>query len=132
MTSPAVLDTHRRAHPSAAAPPTERFAHDSERLFAQMLTLYGYAWSYEPVEFPLAWDELGAVVRAFRPDFYLPEHRIFIELTVLEQRLVTKKNRKIRRFRELYPEIELMVVYQRDFRRLLERHHLGYFGDHAA
>ena len=97
-----------------------------------MLTLYGHEWSYEPIEFPLAWDERGSVLRAFRPDFYLPEHRLFIEMTVLEQRLVTKKNQKIRRFRELYPEVELMVVYQRDFRQLLERHRLGSLGDHAA
>lgn len=130
--SPTALDFPRRAHPCAVTPPSNRFAHESERLFAQMLTLYGHAWSYEPVEFPLAWDERGAVVRAFRPDFYLPEHRLFIEMTVLEQRLVTKKNQKIRRFRELYPEIELMVVYQRDFRRLLERHRLDVLDDDAA
>jgi hypoxanthine phosphoribosyltransferase len=71
-------------------------------------------------------------VRAFRPDFYLPSIPLFIELTVLEQRLVTKKNQKVREFRALYPEVELLVVYQRDFVELLKQHDLGTLGDFAA
>jgi hypothetical protein len=84
------------------------------------------------LEFPLDWDEKGAPVRGFRPDFYLPERRLFIELTVLEQRLVTKKNGKVRRFRQLYPEIPLLVVYQRDFRQLLRQHDLRIVDGRAA
>ena len=108
-----------RRHPSS---PPERgtgirsVIRPSERAsFSQLLTLYGHEWIYEPLEFPLEWDDNGTPVRGFRPDFYLPERHLFIELTVLDQRLVTKKNRKVRRFRELYPEIPLLVVYQRDF-----------------
>jgi hypothetical protein len=101
-----------------------RFAHPSEELFASLLNLYGLAWSYEPVEFPLAWDDAGRATRGFRPDFFLPERRLFVELTVLEQRLVTKKNQKVREFRCLYPEVDLVVVYQRDFLALLKRHAL--------
>ena len=97
-----------------------------------MLSLYGHEWHYEPIEFPLAWDGMGQPLRAFRPDFYLPGRRLFIELTVAEQRLVTKKNKKIREFRQLYPEIELLVVYQRDYAALLERHELGPRSDAAA
>lgn len=132
MTTSSSFDKPRRTHPSAGTRPSDRFAHESERLFAQILTMYGISWTYEPVEFPLAWNDRGTPVRAFRPDFYLPERRMFIEMTVLEQRLVTKKNQKIRLFRSLYPEIELMVVYQRDFVGLLERHRLGSLGDLAA
>jgi hypothetical protein len=84
------------------------------------------------VEFPLEWNELGEPVRGFRPDFYLPERRLFIELTVLEQRLVTKKNQKVRKFRALYPEVQLLVVYQRDFVALLEQHGLGTLASFAA
>jgi hypoxanthine phosphoribosyltransferase len=112
--------------------PGHHFAHPSERLFSRLLTLYGYRWSYEPVEFPLAWNESGQPSRAFRPDFFLPDERLFIELTVLEQRLVTKKNQKIREFRTLYPEVRLLVVYQRDFVELLKRHDLGTLADLAA
>jgi hypothetical protein len=45
-------------------------------------------------------------------------------MTVLDQRSVSKKNQKIRQFRELYPEVELIVVYQRDFNALILRHGL--------
>ena len=36
----------------------------------------------------------------------------------MKQSLVTKKNRKVRRFRELYPEEQLNIFYRRDFRKL--------------
>ena len=122
----------RRRHPSGEVLPPDQFAHPSERAFARLLNLYDFAWSYEPVEFPLAWNEQGQPVRGFRPDFYLPDRRLFIELTVLEQRLVTKKNQKVRQFRKLYPEIELLVVYQRDFVALLQQHGLGTLAGLAA
>lgn len=109
-------------HPSFIPVLEERFANLSEEIFARLLTLYGVTWVYEPLEFPLAWDERGVPTRAFRPDFYLPETGTFIELTVLEQRLVTKKNRKVREFRELYPEVPIEVVYRGDFLALAERH----------
>lgn len=132
MTDPSPIDASRRRHPSIEQVPLDQFAHPSEKAFARLLNLYGFAWSYEPVEFPLEWNELGVPVKAFRPDFYLPERRLFIELTVLEQRLVTKKNQKVRKFRALYPEVELLVVYQRDFVALLEQHGLGTLASFAA
>lgn len=109
-------------HPSFVAAPHERFANLSEEIFAKLLTLYGVEWAYEPLEFPLAWDENGSPTRGFRPDFYLPRTGTFIELTILEQRLVTKKNRKVREFRLLYPEVPIEVVYRGDFVALAERH----------
>jgi len=122
----------RGRHPSVTVPRVERFAHQSERLFATLLDLYGLAWEYEPIEFPLAWNDAGEPTRAFRPDFYVASRGLFIELTVLDQRNVTKKNQKIREFRTLYPEVALLVVYQRDFVALLERHALKSPADHAA
>ena len=121
-----------RRHPSCLESSTVDFAHPSERVLANLMTLYGVAWRYEPVEFPLAWDDRGRAIRGFRPDFYLPEHRLFVELTVSDQRLVTKKNRKVRGFRALYPELAIVVVYQRDFVALLQRHALGTLGNVAA
>ena len=132
MTDPSPIDASRRRHPSIEPVPLDQFAHPSEKAFARLLNLYGFAWSYEPVEFPLEWNELGEPVKAFRPDFYLPERHLFIELTVLEQRLVTKKNQKVRKFRALYPEVDLLVVYQRDFVALLEQHGLGTLASFAA
>ena len=101
-----------------------RFAHPSERLFATLLDLSGERWEYEPVEFPLEWDSNGSPVAGFRPDFYLPRRGVFIELTTADQRLVTRKNRKVRRMRELYPEVPICIVYQRDFTSLIASHGL--------
>jgi hypoxanthine phosphoribosyltransferase len=109
-----------------------RFAHPSERLFATLLDLSGERWQYEPVEFPLAWDSSGSPVSGFRPDFYLPRRGVFIELTTADQRLVTRKNAKIRRLRQLYPDVSLIVVYQRDFLALLARNGLDPHGVRAA
>jgi hypothetical protein len=132
VTKPPSIDDSRRRHPSTSDSPDERFAHPSERAFAHLLTLYGHSWSYEPLEFPLAWNDVGRPIRAFRPDFWLPDRGLFIELTVLEQRLVTKKNQKVRQFRALYPEVDLLVVYQRDFVALLKQHGMGTIATLAA
>jgi hypoxanthine phosphoribosyltransferase len=109
-----------------------RFAHPSERLFAAILDLNGERWEYEPVEFALRWSADGTPVAGFRPDFWLPERGIFIELTTADQRLVTRKNGKVRRMRELYPEVPIFVVYQRDFTALLESHGLRLLTSSAA
>jgi hypoxanthine phosphoribosyltransferase len=115
---------HRTGHPSVRPAAQVRFAHPSEQVFAALLDLNGERWEYEPVEFPLRWDEGGTPVAGFRPDFYLPERGLFIELTTADQRLVTRKNGKVRRMRELYPEVPIVIVYQRDFMALLESHGL--------
>jgi cytidylate kinase len=101
------------------------FAHPSEEEFAKVLDFYQIRWDYEPRTFPLAWDEAGNTIEAFSPDFYLVDFDLFIELTTLKQSLVTEKNRKIRRFRELYPEITLKVFYGRDYRNLLAKYGLA-------
>lgn len=124
-TTPPELSDGRRRHPSAARALEQRFAHPSERQFARLLDLYGIEWVYEPVEFPLRWGSDGAVSQAFRPDFWLPAHHCFVELTTQDQRLVTRKNAKARRFRELYPELDLVVLYQRDYLALVERHRIA-------
>ncbi len=108
-----------------AAVQCPRFAHDSERNFAAVLDFYGIAWEYEPTEFVLAWDAQDRPTQAFRPDFYLPDYDLYIELTTLNQRLVTKKNRKVRRLRELHPDVNVKVLYLRDYLNLLVKFRLG-------
>lgn len=95
------------------------FSHPSEEVFANLLDFYRIAWEYEPRSFPIEWDEAGQVVEAFTPDFYLPEFGTFVELTTMKQHLVTRKNRKIRRLRELHPGVRILVFYQRDFDNLV-------------
>ncbi len=103
---------------------TVRFAHNSERQFAKLLDFYAIAWEYEPRTFTLEWDRDGRAVQAFTPDFYLPTYDIYIEITTLNQRLVTKKNRKARRLVELHPDIAIRVLYQRDYLHLLVKYGL--------
>jgi len=67
------------------------FAHESEKEFARILDFYRIKWEYEPRTFTLEWDEEGNAVKSFTPDFYLPELDLYIELTTLNQKLVTKK-----------------------------------------
>ncbi|MHB8680985.1 MAG: PDDEXK family nuclease [Acidimicrobiales bacterium] len=110
----------RRRQPAESV--TGRFAHESELHFAELLDFYGVRWEYEPVEFVLEWTQDGVPAAAFRPDFYLPEHRCFIELTTLNQKLVTKKNAKVRRLRELHPDVEVKLLYQRDYEALLAKY----------
>ena len=100
------------------------FAHASERAFAGLLEFYGIEWQYEPRTFVLDRDAAGRPTRAFTPDFYLPASDTYIELTTMEQRLVTRKNAKVRRLRQLFPEIDLRVLYQRDYLTLRAKYGL--------
>lgn len=104
-----------------ARPP---FAHPSEAEFARILDFYRIPWQYEPRSFPLRYAPDGRVIEQFTPDFYLPELDLYIELTTLKQSLVTRKNRKLRRLRELYPEIKIKLLYKRDIRSLLFKYGL--------
>ncbi len=99
--------------------PMAQFAHPSELVFARLLNFYGIRWLYEPRTFPLRYDDAGNVTEAFSPDFYLPDSDLYVELTTMKQSLVTKKNRKVKRLLELYPEIKIHLLYQKDFEDLI-------------
>jgi hypoxanthine phosphoribosyltransferase len=90
-----------------------------------LLDFYGIPWQYEPHSFPIEVGDDGEPTRYFTPDFYLPEEDLFIEITTMNQKLVTKKNRKVRMLRELYPEIRCKVFYQRDYLHLLIKYGLA-------
>ncbi len=110
-----------------------RFAHESEQRFARILDFYGVEWEYEPVEFVLEWGPGGRPASAFRPDFWLPRPGLFVEVTTLNQRLVTKKNGKVRRMSELYPDVRVTLLYQRDTLALLAKYGLaGGGGGHGS
>ncbi len=100
------------------------FAHASERQFARLLDFYAIDWEYEPTSFDIDFDADGVVVARFTPDFYLPSYDLYIEITTLNQKLVTKKNRKVRRLRERYPEVKCKIFYQRDYMSLVAKYGL--------
>jgi hypothetical protein len=117
------VDSQARHVPLDHPPLDEiRFAHASERVAAEILEFYRIRWAYEPTTFPIEWNGKGEPVAYFTPDFYLSDFDLYIELTTMSQKLVTKKNRKVKRLKELYPEVNVKVFYQKDFRALLARY----------
>jgi hypothetical protein len=98
-----------------------RFANPAELEYAKILDWYGIPWMYEPTTFVLERDEEGRVTEAFSPDFYLPDQNLYLEVTVMKQSLVTRKNRKLRKLRQLYPDVKIKLFYERDFERLAAR-----------
>lgn len=107
------LNTQKTESP----PPT--FVHPIEAEFAQILDYYGIEWEYEPHTFALAWDANGNVTEAFSPDFYLPQQELYVELTTMRPKLITNKNRKLRRLRELYPHINIKLFKRSDLRDMM-------------
>src|ERR671928_1588528 len=101
-----------------------RFVNEAELEYAKILDYYGVPWMYEPTTFVLERDADGKVVEAFTPDFYLPEQDLFLEVTVMKQSLVTRKNRKLRKLRERYPDVRVKLFYKRDLERLAQRYRL--------
>jgi hypothetical protein len=98
-----------------------KFAHSVELECAKVLDYYGVPWEYEPRTFVLETDENGRVIEAFTPDFYLPEQDLYLEVTVMKQSLVTRKNRKLRKLRKRYPDVNVKLFYKRDLERLAAR-----------
>jgi hypoxanthine phosphoribosyltransferase len=106
------------------------FAHASEAEMSRILDFYAVRWEYEPRTFPILWNLDGDVVESFSPDFYLPDLELYLEMTTLRQKLVRKKNRKLRRLRELYPDLNVKLFYARDFRALMLKY--GKYALHDA
>lgn len=98
---------------------TPIFVHSIEEEFARILDYYGIEWEYEPHTFALKTDDDGQVIQAFSPDFYLPQQELYIELTTMRPKLITKKNRKIRRMKELYPDINIKLFKRSDLRDMM-------------
>jgi len=92
-----------------------------EEVFARILDFYGIQWQYEPRTFPLVWDDNGNVIEAFSPDFYLQEQNLYVELTTLRPKLTNKKNRKLKRLKELYPDVNVKLFKRRELRNMMIR-----------
>jgi hypothetical protein len=97
------------------------FIHPIEEAFARILNFYGVRWEYEPRTFPLKWDKYGNVIEAFKPDFYLPDQDLYVELTTLRPKLTLRKNRKLKRLKEMYPETNIKLFKRRELRNMMLR-----------
>ncbi len=98
---------------------TIAFVHPSEEEFAKLLDYYKIRWEYEPHTFVLRTDEDGNPKECFTPDFYLPDHNLYIELTVRRANINRRKKRKIALLRLLRPDIQIRLMSARDFERLM-------------
>lgn len=119
------LSRHGMSPPDRLELKRAAFVHPSEETFARLLDFYRIAWEYEPKSFPIQWDRDGKVTEAFTPDFYLPEFDLYLELTTMKQANVTRKNRKIKLVKQLYPHVNIRVFYQKDFENLIFKHGLS-------
>ncbi len=108
------------AQPSSAREKTD-FMHPSEEELAAMLDFYRIRWKYEPRTFALEWDSEGNVLEALTPDFYLPDYDLYLEITTQKQKLGWKKNKKIRRLKELYPQVNIKLINKRGIQSLLQK-----------
>ena len=97
------------------------FAHPTEESFAKILDFYGIEWEYEPRTFALNWDDNKQISEAFSPDFYLPQQDLYVELTTIRPKLIAKKNQKLRRLKQLYPEINIKLFKRRDMHGLMKK-----------
>lgn len=122
-----IPNPQRPAAPAAQDEKSIRFSHPAERAFAKVLDFYEIRWEYEPMTFPLEWDETGRMTSAFSPDFYLVDEDLYIELTTMKQSLVTAKNRKLRLLHELYPDVKCKLMYRRDVANMAVKY--GLFED---
>ncbi len=121
------LTTIRARTPITGAPTGDvpaPFAHPAEYELARIPDFYGIDWQYEPRSFPLRW-EYGQVVEAFTPDFYLPDLKMYVEVTTLKTSLTSEKNRKMRLLKQLYPEVNIKLLKKRDYLRLLAKYGYG-------
>ena len=107
--------------------PPVQFAHESEAEIAGLLDFYGIHWEYEPRSFPLEWDAEGRATQSFTPDFYLPDYDLFLEVTTVRPSLINRKNRKLRKLRERYPDINIKLLTLKDVEALFMK-----YGRHRA
>jgi hypothetical protein len=112
-------------HPAGKASLTRKaFAHPSEEVFANLLDFYLIAWEYEPRSFAVQWNKDGEAIEFFTPDFYLPDFDLYVEITTMKQAHVTRKNRKVKLLKSIYPNINIQVFYQKDFQNIVFKHGL--------
>ncbi len=106
-------------------PPQTGFAHPSEAEIARLLDFYGVRWEYEPKTFPLDYAPDGRVTASFTPDFYLPDYDLYLEITTIKPSLANKKNRKIRRLKEVFPDVQIKLLGLRDVEALMVKYNRG-------
>ena len=97
-----------------------KFAHPSEQEFTNHIDLLNIPWIYEPTSFPLKWGSVS-IKKMFTPDFYLPTLNIYVEITTMNQKLISKKLKKIKLARKLYPSKTFKLINEKEYNQLLSQ-----------
>lgn len=91
------------------------FAHPSEAEFVDLLTFYGIRWQYEPHTFILRETPDGRPDVGFSPDFYLPDHDLYVELTTRKPNLMDKKRRQVEALQARFPHIRIKLLTRSEY-----------------
>ncbi len=70
--------------------------------------------------------------KLFRQIFSFPQQNLYIELTTLRPELTTKKNRKLRRLSELYPQVNIKLFKRRELHDLMVKYGLDQEADEIS
>ena len=83
-----------------------------EANITRLFNYLGIEWIYQPKTF-----ELGS--QNYTPDFYLPEYNIYIEVKNFLWKYSKIRDRK---FRKIYPDINLILLLKEDYLKLEEKY----------
>ncbi|PIS39114.1 MAG: hypothetical protein COT34_00040 [Candidatus Nealsonbacteria bacterium CG08_land_8_20_14_0_20_43_11] len=83
-----------------------------EANFARLLNYFNIKWEYQPKTFDLK-------TQSYTPDFYLPNHDVFIEVKNFLWKYSKIRDRK---FRKLYPNIKLILLLKKDYLELEKKY----------
>jgi len=83
------------------------FAHESEEMFADILDELDLKWEYEPTVFVIK-EKNGIIKKAFKPDFYIPELNLYIEISTCQNR--RRKRRKVEQAQEMHPDANIILL----------------------
>lgn len=91
------------------------FAHESEEMFADVLDELNLEWEYEPTVFIIK-ENNGNVKKAFKPDFYIPELDLYVEISTCTNR--RRKRRKVEQAQEKHPEANIILLLSEQLKEI--------------
>lgn len=83
-----------------------------EANIARLFNYFGIEWVYQPKTFELSSQN-------YTPDFYLPKYDMYIEV---KNFLCKYSKIRDRKFRKLYPDINLLLLLKKDYLKLEENY----------
>lgn len=91
------------------------FAHESEEMFADVLDELELEWEYEPTVFIIK-EKNGIIKKAFKPDFYIPELDLYVEISTCTNR--RRKRRKVEQAQEKHPDANIMLLLSEQLKEI--------------